>query len=456
MLRRGLAILCGLLLLAVAASPGLAKARLIAVFPLRSTPALAMQARDVSRAIVNKLSAIEGYDAQLLPEPKTGPLGSAAAAAGAEIYIVGQLVAADNGYKLTIGSFAAATDQSINSYSATITATDILPDQPDIRALITAAVAKPAPNAGPKVLALLPYEDPGSTDPVALAVSQALAGDVAAAGVAVTKLAPLDDLQAVANAAKICVSNGASGILIPQGRYQQTVKPGFFSMTVTTHVDFQLSDVGCDGVVRWSTTTSGDDTVTGMTPNVPGSINAAYNAAVQRAAAARATANISQTPASAATPAEGSAASPIISSYVLLPFNVLGMADQRSADMTHAFLGRLQAHKLNVKAGAPTDPLTAIARAQQLCATNGSQAIIVPAVVMEQSSTTGAGAIPHANLHLTLLSCSGTIMSDVVAQGKFGPPMLFYRDPDQAVVSATDDASEKAITQLLSSSQPSR
>ena len=450
MLRRGTAIVCGILLaFALSNAAGVAKARLIAVFTLRSTPALANEAKTASKSIVGKLSGIEGYDAQLLAEPKTGTLGAAAAAAGAEIYLVGQLTPSDGGYKITIGSFAAATDQPINTYTATLTNLYALPDQPDIKLLIAAAAPPQAPVPQTKVLALLPYEEPGSTDPFEIAVSQALAGDVSAAGVAVTKIGPLDAVEAVANAGKICAATGASGILVPRGRFQQTLKPGFLSMTVTTHVDFRLDDVECDGVIRWSTTTTGDDTVTGMSPNIAGSINTAYSAAVQRASAARATASIPQTSPSAvmAPPASAPAT---VSTYALLPFDVLGMTDQRSADMTHALLTRLQARKLDVKvAGAAIDPVSAVAHAAQICTTNGAQAIIVPSVRMEQASASGSGSTPHASLSLSVLSCSGAIMRHAVAQGGFKPLLLFFRDPDGAVVNATDDASDAAIRQLF-------
>jgi hypothetical protein len=449
MLRRALTVFCSLaLIVALANTEGVAKARVIAVFTLRSTPALAGEARTASRTIVTKLSEIEGYDAQLLTEPKSGTLGAAAAAAGAEIYVVGQLVAAEGGFKVTLGSFVAATDQSINTYTATLTNVAGLPDTPDIKALIAAAAPRQPVAPQTKVLVLLPYEGPGSTDPYALAVSQMLSGDVAAAGLAVTRIAPLDALEAVANAAKICADNGASGILIPDGRMQETAKPGFFSMTLNTHVDFRLHDVACDGTVRWSATTSGDDTTTGMVPNFSGSVNAAYKTAVQRAAAARSTAVIASVPAATIVP-ESAAPSQGVSTYLLLPFDVLGMANQRKVDMTTALLTRLQTHKLNVRSGTSIDPFSAVARAQQLCASSDTQAIIVPMVRMEVNEAIGAHSTPHASFSLTLLGCDGRVIRHALAQGDYKPAMLFFSDPDGAVAAATDAASEKAIAQLF-------
>ncbi len=146
MIRRGLAFICALFLLLAANSAAFAKARLIVVFPLRSTPALSNQAANASRAIVAKLAGLDGYDAKLLPEPTGETLGKAAAAAGAEVYVVGQLLATESGYKISLGSFSAATDQSMSNYSAELTTADALPDQPDIKLLINAPSPTTASN----------------------------------------------------------------------------------------------------------------------------------------------------------------------------------------------------------------------------------------------------------------------------------------------------------------------
>lgn len=86
----------------------------------------------------------------------------------------------------------------------------------------TAPPAAPAAPASGAKLVLLPYESPGSTDPHAAAITQTLSADLAAAGVAVATVAPVDHLEAVASAAKICTDNNATGILVPEGRYEQT------------------------------------------------------------------------------------------------------------------------------------------------------------------------------------------------------------------------------------------
>lgn len=446
MFRRATLLIVVILFVCVSFAPSLGKARLIVVFPLRSTPALSIQARAASNAIVAKLGAIEGYDAQLMSEPKAGTLGAAAAATGAEIYVVGQLVEADNGFKIVLGSFSVATEQPINSYMAVTASPAMLPDKPDIKVLLAATTAAVQP-AGPAKLLFVPYELPGSSDPYEIAASQNVLSALSGMSVPVARLMPMDGIDALANAAKICSDNGGNGLLIPDGRYQATMKPGFMSVTVNTHVDFRLVDASCDGVVRWSMTASGEDTVSGMNPNISGSVNAAYSAAVQRAASARATASIPQAMA-APNPSATAAAGPP-GAYAVVPFDVLGMADQRKVDLTNSLIARLQAHGVQARATAPLDHFVAVAQAGQLCAGNAAQAVIVPSVRMEANSTSGSGAQPHAVLHLTALNCAGAIVARGVAQGSFRGAMLFFRDPDEAVVSATNDAMDAALAQLL-------
>jgi len=135
--------------------------------------------------------------------------------------------------------------------------------------------------------------------------------------------------------------------------------------------------------------------------------------------------------------------------YAVVPFDVLGMADQRKADMTASLIAHLGNHGVQAKATPPMDHFAAVSRAAQLCKENTAQAIIVPAVRMEANSTTGSGAQPHAVLHLTALDCSGSAIARATAQGNFRGNLLFFRDPDEAVVSATNDAMDTALAQLL-------
>ncbi len=309
----------------------------------------------------------------------------------------------------------------------------------------------PAPAApAPAKLVLLPYETPGSTDPHAVAISQALAAALTAAGVGVTSIAPVDHLEAVANAAKICTDNAATGLLVPEGRYEQTRKvipaPFVTILRYPTHVELRLDEIGCDGAVRWSTTTTGDEAPSGAfsVGNLGAAVDAAFRTAVTAAATARAAANVPQTAATVAAPAAAPAAPATPTTYLLVPFEQPGIADPRGADVTRSLLTRLQQHKLDVKAGTPMDHFAAVTGAAQLCAANGTQAIIVPDVRVEQSSATGRS---HASLRLSLLSCSGSVLGHGAAEADMGNG--FLGNFGSAVVGVSERAMDPAIEQLF-------
>jgi len=321
-----------------------------------------------------------------------------------------------------------------------------------------AALAQTAPPAAPSApvsgakLVLLPYESPGSTDPHAAAITQTLAADLAAANVPVTTLAPVDHLEAVAGAAKICADNNATGILVPEGRYEQTKKvipaPFVTILRYPTHVDFRLDEIGCNGAVRWSTTTVGDEAPTGAfsVGNLGAAVDAAFRTAVQAAATARGTAGVPQTPAAmvAAAPA-AAAASAAPSTYLLIPFEQPGIADPRGPDVTHSLLARLQERKLDVKTASPVDHYAVVSNAPALCTNAGAQAIIVPDVRVEQSSVTGRS---HAQLRLTMLSCAGAVTAHGTAEADMG--QAFMGNFGATVVGVSERAMNPAIDQLFS------
>lgn len=125
-----------------------AKAHLIVVFPLRSTPDLVNIAAQVTTNIANRLAAEPGYDAQIVQAPAAGSLGSAAASAGADIYVVGALTQDDANYALSITSFDATNDVMRNSLKGTIPATGALPADMGFGALILPATPVTPSPAG--------------------------------------------------------------------------------------------------------------------------------------------------------------------------------------------------------------------------------------------------------------------------------------------------------------------
>jgi len=72
----------------------------------------------------------------------------AAAQRGAELYVVGQLLAGDSGFQLVLASFEAATDKPVGNYRSMLQATTQLPEQTDIGLLLQSGVM-PFANAAP-------------------------------------------------------------------------------------------------------------------------------------------------------------------------------------------------------------------------------------------------------------------------------------------------------------------
>lgn len=128
-------------------TPSFAKAHLVAVFQLRSTPMLAHRATAITRAVADRIAALPGYDSTVLSGPLTGGLGTAAAAAGAEVYVVGQLVEDANGYAVTCTSFDASNDVELHMLKATLTTADALPVDADFSALFLSPQATSSATA---------------------------------------------------------------------------------------------------------------------------------------------------------------------------------------------------------------------------------------------------------------------------------------------------------------------
>lgn len=128
------------------AVPVNAKARIVAVFALRSTPEDAPAASAITKAIMSRIDSLDGYDAVMLSVPSGANSGAAAAGLGAETYIVGQVSAADGAYSVRLGSFDAATDHAMTTLKFVAKATPGLADVPDLHELlgITAASASTA------------------------------------------------------------------------------------------------------------------------------------------------------------------------------------------------------------------------------------------------------------------------------------------------------------------------
>jgi hypothetical protein len=302
------------------------------------------------------------------------------------------------------------------------------------------------------MLVLVPYqEDPKPGDPHALAITESFGQYLGEAGLPVTTIAPRGHLAAVADAAQICADNHVNGLLIPEGRYVQTRSVsgfGYFVMIeVMTHVEFRVDEIGCDGTIRWSTTTNGDTHSMGHALlGGPANVNAAIDAAFRSAEhdTVRALTGSTVPTAVAAVPPPAPAPPPAApSSYLLVPFSQPSFDDEHFDDVTSALLKQLLARNLVVKVGEPIDHLAAISRAPALCQASGAQAIIVPGLRVEQ----GPSGASHAEMHVALVSCIGTVLS--WGWSSADTKVLFLGHYDGQITKASEKAMPAVLDQLL-------
>lgn len=134
------------------------------------------------------------------------------------------------------------------------------------------AIAAPAAGAG---FVLLPFSEPQSQDGELDAATASVGDALKSQNISVALLPSMDRFDAIADAAPICRSYGAKGILIGTLRSEQTYRFG-----VKTHSEVTLSLVRCDGSVAWTETASAEHRHFGS--NLRAAISAATDEAVQQ------------------------------------------------------------------------------------------------------------------------------------------------------------------------------
>ncbi len=309
-----------------------------------------------------------------------------------------------------------------------------------------------AAPAGPsKTYVLVPYDQPDGKDEHASAVMSDLSKDLDAAHITVTTAAPIDHLEAVEHAASLCAQYHADGLLVPEGRDEQTMKSVYAVLMnvikYPTHVEFRLDEIGCDGVVHWSKTTTADRTTSGFTTsNLTAVVDDAFSGAIGDATSAFAQATIADYPPAspAVNPPASAAHLDPAAKYLVVPFAQPGLADPHAAEIMHSFMDKLDARKITATAAAPMDRLTVIATAQSLCAAAGASAIIVPALRIEQSSFHGDS---YAELRLDVVACNGAILTKALGTANYKRGTLNNFGADAVEVS--EQAMDPALTQLF-------
>jgi len=315
--------------------------------------------------------------------------------------------------------------------------------------LLPAASAAQAANA-----VLIPYGEPGTKDPHAAQITDTLAAALQKAGAPVKVVAPVDHLDAVANAAEICRDNGATSLLIPEGRYEQTQKVIRAVLTTVytypTHVELRLDRIDCAGRVVWSATATKDIVRSNgiiQATNIGATIDDAFRDAV-----ATVVSQLASAPAIAAVPtavAATAAATPDgPQTYLIVPFGQPGIGDPRSKDLTGSLSKYMTDRKLAVKIAQPVDRLTLVKDAGTMCSQNAATAILVPDLRLEQGPTK-----THAELRLALLGCDGRPKAHAFAETDVGNGFANF-NPGAVMVNVGEQATKPALDQLFPGTTP--
>jgi hypothetical protein len=309
--------------------------------------------------------------------------------------------------------------------------------------------ASAAPAATGPLYLLVPYGEPGNKDQHAAGVSQSLETDLRNAGVNVKTLLLFDHLVAVDTAAQLCAENGAVGLLIAEGRSEQTAHTTMIPMSPVqltrfpAHVELRLDDVDCNGNVRWSGHATADLAATGATiefANTTANVGAAVDEGFRKTAEATVDAFAkAQTADPSPVPSVRAPVSSAAGAYALVPFEQPFLADPRAPDITRAFAEKLRARKLDVQTVKAMDRLTAVAAAPELCARYRAGAILVPEVRLEQTRRT------HAELRVDRLDCSGHVTGTGFSIADIGGA-----SGGRGMIDGATAAMDSAVDQVLS------
>gem|GEM_PF-849647 len=192
--------------------PVMAKARVVAVFALRSTPEDAQAASAITKAIVAKIGLIDGYDA-IVPTIASGNgNGAVAAGVGAESYVVGQVTAGDSGYNVRLGSYDAATDRPVSSLKFSTKLAVGVSDVPDLHELIgLAASAMPSSTSASALAATTTNVASGTLVPAGTTIHVAVATPLSSSNAKVGDTFAIRVVDELVIDGMVILEKGASG-----------------------------------------------------------------------------------------------------------------------------------------------------------------------------------------------------------------------------------------------------
>jgi hypothetical protein len=118
---------------------------------------------------------------------------------------------------------------------------------------------------------IVPFGEPGETDPVLSNATKQLSNDLAESGIRSAIATPIDAVEAVGAARKLCREYSARGLLVPELRFEQSKErnlTGFIPVVggvISSSGAFDASPIrarlklfliDCAGVVSWKTYTT--------------------------------------------------------------------------------------------------------------------------------------------------------------------------------------------------------
>lgn len=151
-------------------------------------------------------------------------------------------------------------------------------------------------NSTAPLYVIVPFGEPGNTDPVYKAATTQLNVDLADKTIRTAISVPIDAIEAVGTARQMCGAYNADGVIIPQLRFEQSKErnlTGFIPIVggvVSSSGVFDRSPirasvklylVDCTGVVRWKTFTTANKVHKGQ--NIQAGLTEITNQAVAEA-----------------------------------------------------------------------------------------------------------------------------------------------------------------------------
>jgi hypothetical protein len=147
------AALTAVLFLVQTPNTGYAKARLVAVIVLRSTPSLRASAIKASRALAARIAQQDGWDARVI-DAHGRQAADAAASVGAEIYVIGQYTGSSPAHVVG-AAIKVATEQRLSEFSYFSASPGTIPSSVSFSQITgTGLVAAPTAKATPSAMAV--------------------------------------------------------------------------------------------------------------------------------------------------------------------------------------------------------------------------------------------------------------------------------------------------------------